>query len=328
MILSKYRKNAYILLLIFMLVFTSCNTSRRIEESRIAMGTSVSLTVYSRRDAKVFNDAFMLLSNIEKEISTHDSNSYISRINANAGISPVEVPEDVYALIKRAVEYAYKTDGLFNPAIGALSTLWDISGENPRVPSDEEIESALEIISYEDIVLDDSNSSVYLKKKGMKLDLGGIGKGYAADQIKKLFDERGIKKAIINLGGNIYALGLKDKKSGEKWKVGIINPIDKSSIIDSVEVEDMTVVTSGGYERFFVKNGKIYHHILDSSTGYPSDSDLLSATIVARDSTLSDALSTATFSGGSEKAREFADKFGVCIIVYTKNKEVLRFGEP
>ena len=322
-------KKAYKPLALFLtiILLSSCWTESKFTEDRIAMGTSVSITVFSRMDAKLLDGAFLLLSDIEREISAKDGNSYISKINNSAGIDSVAVPEDVYILIERSLELAKETDGLFNPAIGALVDLWGITTENPHVPDEAELSSVLPLLSLEDVILDDGQKTVFLAKRGMKLDLGGIGKGYAADKLRDYLSSNGVKRALINLGGNVYALGWKDESSEEKWRVGIVDPIDQSTMLTSVDVENKAVVTSGGYERYFEKDGVRYHHILDSKTGFPSDSDVLSATIVSSDSTLADALSTAVFSGGTEKAKEFADRFKVYVIVYTKAGEILRFGE-
>lgn len=314
-------------LFLSIVIGVGCERDTRIQEDRIAMGTSVSIAVFSRKDAKLLDEAFMIISDIEREISSKDSNSYISKINENAGISPVSVSEDVYQLIKRAVELAKATDGLFNPAIGALVSLWGITTDNPHVPTEEELSNTLSLISYNDIILDDNSKSVFLAKKGMSLDLGGIGKGYASDKLKEFFISNGVDKAIINLGGNVYAIGFKDEKSEEKWKVGIVDPIDQNKVLTTVEVDNKAVVTSGGYERYFEDNGIIYHHILDSETGYPANSNVISSTIITSDGTLADALSTAVFAGGMEYAKAFADKFDVYILVATKDDEILTFGE-
>lgn len=330
MIVKRIIKNSYnaiAILIIVTLLFSSCKSERRIEENRIAMGTNVSITVFSQKDAKLLDDAFLLLSEIERKISSKDPNSYVSKINSCASISKVPVPDDVYSLIKRSVEIANQTDGLFNPAIGALVDLWGIATDNARVPEQYEIDAVLPLLSCSDIVFDDSLKTVYLKKKGMKLDLGAIGKGYAVDKLREYFLSNGVEKAIINLGGNVYVLGWKNKIEREKWRVGIVDPLAQSNLLTEVDIMNKAVSTSGGYERYFESDGIRYHHILSSATGYPTDSDALSATVISPDGALADALSTAAFSGGSEKAKELSEKFSVYIIIYTKSNQILRFGE-
>ena len=290
------------------------------------MGTSVSITVYDKDDKAFLDGVFSLLYDIEKKISAKLDSSYISEINRNAGIMPVSVPDDVYSLVEYSLWISEKTEGLFNPAIGALTSIWSIGSDSAKIPSQDEINQVLPLLSTDDIVLDSENKTVYLKKKGMKLDLGGIGKGYAADSVRDYLVSNGVERAIVNLGGNIYALGRKNNE--EKWKVGIMDPNASGKYVTLVEVEDKSVVTSGGYERFFEKDGVVYHHILNSETGFPFESDLLSATIVTDNSTLADALSTTVFAGGKEIAEEISERFGVAVIIYTEDKEIITYGNP
>lgn len=312
-----------LVLIAISILLLSCTHEEVIKESRIAMGTAATLTFYDKSDAKAADDAFSLLYEIENKISFHESSSYISKINDNAGISPIYVPDDVYALIKKSIDLAEKTDYYFNPLMGAITSLWNIGSENARVPDKAEIEDAIALLSIDDIVLDDASHTVYLMKKGMKLDLGGVGKGYASECLKKLFQDRGIDRALINLGGNVYALG--EKKDGSRFRIGIQNP-EGGQYLTVVELQNECAVTSGAYERYSIIDGVKYHHIF-ASDGYPSDSDLLSATIISSDSMVADALSTAVFSAGSSVAAEFAKKFNVKIIVYSKDKELIVF-EP
>lgn len=312
-----------LILLSVSILLLACTHDEVIRESRIAMGTAVTLTFYDKRDAEVADEAFSLLYEIENKISFHESSSYISKINDNAGISPVVVPDDVYMLIKDSMELARRTDYYFNPLMGAVTSMWNIGSEYARVPGKDEIEKATKLLSIDDIALDDDSHTVYLKKVGMKLDLGGIGKGYAAECLKRLFLDRGIKRALINLGGNVYALG--EKKDGSSFRIGIQNP-EGGEYLTVVDLQNECAVTSGGYERYSIIDGVKYHHIF-SSDGYPSESDLLSATIISSDSMVADALSTAVFSAGSSIAEELAKSFGVRIITYSKDKELRAF-EP
>lgn len=329
MILADRKKTRNIIILILsLLILVSCTKKKedvRISDSRIAMGTTVSIAVYDEKDKEYLTPAFDLVYDIEKLISNKLSSTYVSLINQNAGIAPVEVPEELFSLIEYAMNMNEKTDGLFNPAIGALSSLWGIATDNAKVPDEESLEKALLLINPGDVVLDKENSTVYLKKAGMMLDLGGIGKGYASNKVRDFLVSKGVERAIINLGGNVHTIGT--KSNGQKWKVGIMNPESHGSYIALVDTADQCVITSGGYERFFEEDGVIYHHILDSSTGYPFVSDLLSATIITDDGILGDALSTSAFAGGKEYAEKLAKKFGVKIIVYTTEKELITFDE-
>lgn len=310
------------LILIIALAFISCSRESIIRDSRIAMGTAVTLTFYNRKDAALSEGAFSIIYDIENMISFHDSESYISRINDSAGIAPVAVPEKLFNLIVKAIEISDGSGGAFNPLMGAVTSLWNIGSDNARVPSEEELSQALLYLDTDDILLNDEECTVYLKKKGMKLDLGGIGKGFCADEIRDYLVSNGVSSAIINLGGNIYAIGR--KPDGRKFRIGIANP-DGGAYIAEVEASDSAVVTSGAYERFSDIDGRRYHHIFTSS-GYPSDSDLLSATIISSDSIYADALSTAVFASGSASAGYLSEKYGVGIITYDKYHEIRSYG--
>ncbi len=289
------------------------------------MGTSVSITVYDKDDREYLSGAFDLIYEIERKISNKIDSSYISQINKMAGKEEVVVPDDVFELIKYSLYISDNTEGLFNPLIGALSSLWAIGTENAKVPEKSELDAALALVDRDDIVLDDQKNSVYLKKEGMMLDLGGIGKGYAADAIKEYLLSKNVERAIINLGGNIYTIGRKSED--EAFKVGIMDPEESGKYILLIDAENISVVTSGAYERFFEQDGALYHHILDSNTGYPYETDLLSASIITDESTLADGLSTAVFAGGTSYAKEIANKFSVSIVLYTKNHEIIKYGE-
>jgi thiamine biosynthesis lipoprotein len=244
-------------------------------------------------------ETFSRLADIEKRISRTQAGSEISSVNGQAGTAPVAVSEETYELVKTALQYARLTDGAFNPAIGPLVSLWGINTETAKVPSDEEISRVLPLLDWREVVLDDVERSIFLPRQGMSLDLGGIGKGYAADVAKATLRQFGASSALVNLGGNILVIGT--KPDGEAWRIGLQDPdSSRGEFFLSVSLTDGTVVTSGPYERYFVQDGVRYHHILDASTGYPAVTHIASVTIVGADSTGADALSTAAFVLGVE----------------------------
>jgi thiamine biosynthesis lipoprotein len=274
----------------------------RTESSRaeFALGTVCSVTLFERGDNRVYQEIFSRLREIDNRMSVNIAASDVSRINAAAGIEPVQVHDDVFFVIERAVFYARLSNGAFDPSVGPLVSLWGIGGENPRVPTQEEIEKTLSFVNWRDIELDANSKSVFLKKPGMALDLGAIAKGYAADEAAAIIKSAGIERAIIDLGGNIVTCGVKKDKS--PWRVGIQNPDEKrGTYIGITQVKEQSVVTSGVYERFFEKDGVRYHHIFSPSGGYPVDNELLSVTVIAHNSIDADALSTAAFVLGYEK---------------------------
>lgn len=310
-------------LLLLLSLLTACSSNESYTDTRYLMGTQCAITVYKRADQKVFDGFFSRLEELDHTISRTYAHSEIHEINENAGIEPVVVSAEIFSLIQRAMELCELTGGAFNPLVGALTDLWAIGTDEARVPSAEEIASVLSYTSPEHIVLDEEEMSVYLTSPHTHLDLGAIGKGYASDVLASYLRANGVESAIINLGGNIYCIGT--KRHGEKWVIGLQNPdTEYGGYYSTVEVEDTAVVTSGAYERYTVEDGRVYHHIFDPETGYPSESDLLSATIISPDGTLADALSTAVFVLGSEQGRELIEGCGVEAVLLTDSLEIIR----
>lgn len=235
---------------------------------------------------------------------------------------PIQVSDDLYEVIKIGLGYANKTGGKLNPAIGPLVDLWDVSGNqvrvseelSPDVPTQEEIDQLMPLIDYRKIILNDEDKTVVLPEKGMVIDLGAIAKGFAADKISEYFETEGFKHGLINLGGNILGFGTRyasREDTGNKWGIGIRDP--KSVIGDYlgiVYVENKTVVSSGTYERYFYdeETDEIYHHILDTDTGYPVNNELAGVSIITSSSTKADALSTAVFAYGLDLGMEFIEE--------------------
>ena len=276
----------------------------RAEPSRVefALGTVCSITLYDQAKPDVYQEIFSRIREIENRMSVNLAGTDVVRINVAAGIAPVQVHDDVFEVIERAVYFAGLSGGAFDPTVGPLVSLWGIAGDNPRVPLQTEIDAVLPLINWQDITLDRETRSVFLKRPGMALDLGAIAKGYAADQAAAIVKKNRLKRAVIDLGGNIITSGEKRDKS--LWRVGIQNPVEsRGAYIGIVQVREQSVVTSGVYERYFEADGVRYHHIFSPSSGYPSRNDLLSVTIIADNSMDADALSTATFVLGYEKGR-------------------------
>ena len=313
-----------LIILSVLLLSVSC-TENTVSDSRIAMGTIVSVTLYESDDDKI-DDIFSYIYSLDSMISRYNEKSYIAMINSNAGISPVTVPDEVYGLVKVSLEMAKETDGLFNPAIGPLSSLWGFGTEDARVPSSDEIKGVLPLLDWRKIKLSDDDNSVFLENEGMAIDLGAVGKGWAADMIDSYLDELGVEHALVNLGGNVLLHG--GKADGSAWRVGIRDPENLSSSYASVAIEDGTVITSGGYQRYIEKDGEVYHHILNPETGYPFQTDILSATVIGDSGTLSDMLSTVIFASGSDKAEEIADKHDVSIILKLTDGSVINTYSP
>ncbi|NLM97707.1 MAG: FAD:protein FMN transferase [Halanaerobiaceae bacterium] len=276
------------------------------EGSFFLMNTIVQIRIYGDKAEELLDRCFELLQDIENRMSKTIEGSDIYRINNSQG-EFVSVSNDTIQVIRKALEYAEITEGRFDPSVGVLVDLWGIGTEQARVPSSEEIKVARGRVNYRWIEIDEEGSKVRLLKEGMKLDLGAIVKGYAADEIRKLLKAEGIRSAYINLGGNVLVMG--GKPDNTPWKIGIQDPRrDMPGAIASFEVKDKTIVTSGNYERYFEKDGILYHHIIDPATGYPADSGIISASIITDDSIDADALSTSLFLLGIDKGLQLIDK--------------------
>jgi len=284
---------------IALLLFAGC-TKTEPSRAEFVMGTVCSVTLYDQAKTQVYRDIFSRLREIEDRMSVNLPDTDLTRVNAAAGIAPVQVHDDVFYVIERALFYAGISGGAFDPTVGPLVALWGIGGDDPRVPTQTEIDTVLPLVNWRDVELDRERRSVFLRRPGMALDLGGIAKGYAADEAAALIRKARLRRAIIDLGGNIMTFGV--RQDGQPWRVGIQDPLDnRGAYIGIVEVRDRTVVTSGVYERNFEADGVLYHHIFSPFDGYPAANGLLSVTIIADASIDADALSTAVFVMGFER---------------------------
>lgn len=291
-------------------------------EQTYVLGTVVQLRATGVKAKEAINEAISRLFEIDDKMSAFKSDSEISSINKNAGISPIKISDDTYFVIKKAVEYAYLSQGAFEPTIRPLVKLYNFSGETPRVPNSEEIQEALKLVNYKDVILDDEDKSVMLREKNQSLDLGAIAKGYAADEVKKVFEKNNINSGIIDLGGNIYAYG--KKQDGSLWNIGIQDPIGgRGEFIGIISVCDKSVVTSGNYERYFEVEGKRYHHIINPKTGYPCENKIISTTIVSDYSVDGDGLTTCGYIMGLKEGFKLIEEtIGVDAIFITEDKRV------
>ncbi len=284
-----------------------------------AMNTLITITVKSRHPEKDAKAAIQEVKRIDYLMSTTRLSSDVAKINSARAGEEVKVCKEVYSLIELAVDISQKTQGAFDISINPLSVLWNINSPNPNVPKEDDIESALSKVNYKDIVLNPEKQTVMLKKDAMTISLGAIAKGYAADCAAKLLKQRSVSEAIVDLGGNIYVVGAQKT-------VGIQTPFKKrGEYFTSCKVCDKSVVTSGAYERYFKKEDKVYHHILNPAYGYPAYSGIKSATVISKNSALADALSTAIYVLGKDKAKELVSYFDeIEVILLTDDNEIVR----
>ncbi len=265
-----------------------------------AMDTVMTVTVNGEGAEEACDAAVSEVNRLDELLSTGKESSEVAKINAAGGGT---LSEDGQKLLKKALDLFETSDGLFDVSIYPVMELWGFTSGEYRVPEENELREALSLVDASCIDFDEVTGEVSFEKEGMKIDFGGIAKGYTSSRLVDLMREQGIKSALVNLGGNVQALGT--KPDGSKWRVGVQDPENTGGLLGVLSIADLAVITSGGYERFFEENGRTYHHIIDTRTGYPADSGLLSVTIVTEDGMLADGLSTFLFAAGEERAVEF-----------------------
>jgi thiamine biosynthesis lipoprotein len=296
-------------------------------QSEFVLGTVCTINLYERGTAPLYRSLFARIREIEGMMSANQAGSDLDRINQNAGLAPVPVGPELITVLSRARYFAELSGGAFDPTIGPLVKLWGIGTDAARVPAEEEIRAALDKVNWRDLEIDAAAGTAYLTRPGMALDLGGIAKGYAADAAAALLREAALPRAVIDLGGNIFALG--EKAGGKPWRIAIQNPREaRGTYIGVVEVRDRTVVTSGVYERFLETAGRRYHHILSTADGYPADPGLLSVSVIAENSMDADALSTTLFVLGCERGQALAESLGVEAIFVFEDLSIKKAGDP
>ena len=280
--------------LALLLFFTLCGCGAQRQNGEwFAMDTVMTATVYGSADALDAVEAETY--RLDALLAAQKDGSEIAAVNDGAN----EVSEATAALLRRALDIAAETDGAYDPTVYPLMRAWGFTDGNYRVPADAELDALLETTGWTEAAV---NGAAVSMPEGFALDLGGIGKGYAAGRCKEILKEHGVTSALLSLGGNVSALG--SKPDGSAWTVAIEDP-DGGAYLGTVQIADQCVVTSGGYQRYFEQDGVRYWHILDPETGKPAQNGMKSVTIVSSDDTLADALSTALFVMGPEKAADF-----------------------
>ncbi len=283
-------------------------SEEKVSRTVMVMDTVATVECYGDNAKEACDKAIGEIQRLEFLFSPYIETSEIYKINKNAHLSPVKTEGEVFEVLKRCRQVSEITDGAFDITLKPLKDVWNMKSESPTVPSKESIDGALLVCGYENLTLE--NGCVFFEKEGMALDLGGAVKGYAADRAAKVIKDAGVKNALIDIGGNVYALGKSPK--GKAWKIGLQHPgKDRGEYFEAIELSDKTCVTSGSYERYFESDGKVYHHIMDRQTGYSADSGLVSVSVVSKSSFEADMASTAAFVMGAEKFLEVKDKLDI-----------------
>lgn len=311
----------YCAMLCIVAVLGGCSSDREIpkaEDSLFAMNTYMTFTAYGENAQEAIDTSKEQIRSMEWLWSVTEEESEIYRANHSGGKS-VEVSPETAALVAFALEMAEKTDGALDPTVYPVLTAWGFTTDNKQVPMDAELQRLLPAVDYKQIRLQENQLTV---PNGMELDLGAVGKGYAADLVSNILREYGVESAILSLGGNIHTIG--SRPDGSDWRIGIRAPWENGNL-GVLEVSDTAIVTSGGYENYFEdEDGNIYWHILNPATGYPADSGLQAATIVGKEGRLCDALSTALFVMGADQAEIYWREHGdFDMLLVTDSNEIL-----
>lgn len=282
-----------------LLLLSGC-TSQTVSESRknfFAMDTIMDFTIYGQED--LLDQTESMIRSLEAEMSVTNPASEIAAINEN-GYG--KVTGDTSDLISAALSLCQRTDGALDISVYPIVRAWGFTTDHYQVPDDASIQALLPLVDYTQIDYQQDSGDIHLPD-GMEIDLGSVAKGYAGQKAADFLKENGVTSGLLSLGGNIQAIG--SKPDGSPWKIGIQDPFQNESPMMVLSVTDKSVVTSGGYERYFQQDGKTYWHIMDPSTGYPAENGLVSVTIVGTDGMLCDGLSTSLFVMGLEKAADF-----------------------
>ncbi len=294
---------------------TSENASDDAEAVRdvFAMDTYMTVKAYGSNGDAAVDAAVDEINRLDALLSTGKKDSEIGQINANNG---GQLSEDGAILMERSLELYKSTNGAFDVAIYPVMKAWGFTDGNYQVPDADTLKATLELVDPSLIDYDKETSTVSFKKDGVQIDLGGIAKGYTSSRIMDIYKEKGVTSGLVNLGGNAQVFGT--KPDGSLWRVAVQSPDSEDEYLGVLETKDKAIITSGGYERYFEKDGVTYHHIIDPSTGYPADNGLISVTIVSADGTLADGLSTSLFVMGKDKATNYwkahSDEFDMILL--------------
>jgi thiamine biosynthesis lipoprotein len=318
--IKTYRYIFYFILSVLALLPRPAYAPNLYKFQQVSMGTAIEITLIGNNEEaanKAALRAFQEMKRVEQLMSPWIESSNVFQINRSAGKEWVRISHETLAVIKKAQDISEISDGSFDITVGPLAELWRKAREKKIPPSAEEVRERLGLVNFKNIEID-REGKVFLKKKGMAIDLGGIAKGYAVDKAFELLESLGYKNVIVNAGGDLRIGGL---KNNQPWSIAIQHPRESKKFLARISVSDMAVATSGDYERFFIYEGTRYHHIFNPKDGFPAD-DCQSVTVLCKEEMMADALATAVFVLGSERGYALCQKLqGVgCLIVDKEGK--------
>lgn len=309
--------------ILFIAFLTSCSLdqAKPFETDGFGMGTVISQKLYGRNARRAADEVWGKIHYLEGLMAINAAGGDVNRLNEHAGQGYIALCPETVTVLQSAIKIAGLSGGAFDITVGPVVKCWNIGADSPAIPAEAELKQLITLLGYQDVHIDADRNCAALARAGQMVDLGGIAKGYAGDAVREIYQKQGIRSALVNLGGNVVALG--KRPDGKPWSIGIQNPrAANGKYIGIVQAADQAVVTAGDYQRYFEKNGKRYHHIIDPRTGRPAASGLMSVTVVAGSSTDADALSTAAFVLGLDQGMQLIKRYGQAeaIFITTDNK--------
>lgn len=315
-----FKKIISIVTLFCVVVLTLCSCEKAVPEytrTSFAFDTYVTFRIFKTDGTNtpdaVCDSAMSMLTDLENKLSVKKEDSEISKINNLAATAPVKVDEQIYWLIRNCVDLSSLTEGAFDITLGEISRMWGFYSEKPEKPDMDKLTSLASKENYKNIVFDDENRTISFAKDDFSIDLGAVGKGYAMDMLKSLFEEAGVVSGLVDFGGSILTIGKYDEGN---WTVSVSDGTEKG-VAGKIYLSAALYSTSNGSNRYVEYDGVKYHHIIDGRTARPSDSDIRSCTVICDNGLISDALSTAFFVMGKSKALEFYEKYPIVEFVIT-----------
>ena len=321
MTFKKTIKRSAVFFAVLIVLGPGCDRLKAFQKAEAIMGTDVTITVVAKtaREGESAIEAGMAeLRRLDAMMSLYKDTSEITRVNLAAGKEPVKVSPEMIEVVEQALEVSKLSGGVFDITIGPLVVLWQMRLKEGKVPTDAEIADIRKLVSYKYIIVDKKASTIFLKKPGMIMDLGGM-KGYIADRVADLLRKRGISNAVIALAGDIWVLG--HREDGKDWRIGVQHPRQPDKVLTTLDLSDKYISTSGDYERFVIREKKRYHHIIDPRTGMPSRG-VISATLIGKKGALIDPLTKAPFILGPAEGMEIVKKLGAEAIIVDEDGHV------
>lgn len=321
--MHKLLSHKFLILLVITCCFSAHSQVLR-KRTTLLMGGRFDISIVDKDSIsaeKNIDEVIAEITRIENLISDWKPTSQVSEVNQNAGIKPVKVDREVFELTKRAIKLSEITNGGFDISFAAMDRIWKFDGSITEMPSADAIKKSVEKVGYKNIILDSTESTIFLKLKGMKIGFGALGEGYATDKCRAMMIAKGVQAGIINGSGDMSTWG--KQPNGKNWKIGITNPFKPEKILAAIPLKEGAVTTSGSYEKFVVFNGKRYSHIINPATGYPA-TGLCSVTVFGPNAETANGLSTSMMVLGQKEGLLLLQKFPdySCILITNKGKIV------